>query len=56
MFTATEMNRISNNNFELDETMLDCMKEIENEILQLFADKFGLKHYWGYITTGGYLV
>lgn len=33
MFTATEMNRISNNNFELDETMLDCMKEIENEIL-----------------------
>ena len=33
MFTATEMNRISNNNFELNETMIESMREIENEIL-----------------------
>ena len=33
MFTATEMNRISNNNFELNETMIEYMREIEDEIL-----------------------
>lgn len=55
-FRLIETNGFLSNNcgdvFESGNYQMDS-KKIERDILKLFAEKFGLKKYWGYLTSGG---
>ena len=55
-FRLMETNGFLANNcgdvFESGNYQMDS-KKIERDILKLFAEKFGLKKYWGYLTSGG---